>query len=75
MIIEMSPSKLAVATPCPRCGAEMTLRLVEPHPLLGASGLDRHTFHCTSCDLTRTCVIGPGPQRTGSSDRPRKAQA
>jgi DNA-directed RNA polymerase subunit M/transcription elongation factor TFIIS len=38
---------------CPKCGAMMTLRLIEP----ARPGFDVHTFECPKCYETETFVV------------------
>jgi hypothetical protein len=50
-----TPSATAATMTCPRCGALMVIRLVEP--TLPADGLERHTFKCTACSLSQGYLV------------------
>lgn len=41
--------------PCPKCGRDMALAVVIPHPI--AQQLARHTYLCAACNLTKTYVL------------------
>jgi ribosomal protein S14 len=54
-LIQPSPSIMATSTPCPQCGEQTDLKLVEPHPT--DSENENHTFECKECGLPRTYIM------------------
>ena len=37
---------------CPKCGREMTLKAILPHPII--AGMKRYAYVCAPCDRART---------------------
>ena len=42
-------------TPCPKCGTDMALKAVLPHPII--AGLKRYAYVCAPCDRARTYML------------------
>jgi hypothetical protein len=49
--------------PCPRCGTDMALKAVLPHPII--AGMKRHAYVC-ACDRARTYYQPSKPPQVGS---------
>ena len=49
--------------PCPKCGTDMALKAVLPHPII--AGMKRHAYVCT-CDRARTYYQPSKPPQVGS---------
>jgi hypothetical protein len=50
--------------PCPKCGTDMALKAVLPHPII--AGMKRHAYVCASCDRARTYYQPSRPPQVGS---------
>src|SRR5450830_2150387 len=58
--------------PCPRCGTDMALKAVLPHPII--AGMKRHAYVC-ACDRARTYYQPIKPPQVGSLFHFRPARA
>ena len=58
--------------PCPKCGTDMALKAVLPHPII--AGMKRHAYVCT-CDRARTYYQPSKPPQVGSPFHFRPARA
>jgi hypothetical protein len=60
--------------PCPKCGTDMALKAVLPHPII--AGMKRHAYVCT-CDRARTYYQPSKPPQVGSlfDFRPTRARS
>jgi hypothetical protein len=50
-----APHAAATTAPYPKCGTAMILAAITPHPI--AAKMQRHTFHCTKCNQTKTYML------------------
>jgi hypothetical protein len=50
--------------PCPKCGRDMALKAVLPHPII--AGMKRHAYVCAPCDRARTYYQPSKPPQVGS---------
>ena len=58
--------------PCPKCGTDMALKAVLPHPII--AGMKRHAYVC-ACDRARTYYQPSKPSQVGSIFRFRSERA
>ena len=58
--------------PCPKCGTDMALKVVLPHPII--AGMKRHAYVC-ACDRARTYYQPSKPSQVGSIFRFRSERA
>src|SRR5450759_3930113 len=49
--------------PCPKCGTDMALKAILPHPII--AGMKRHAYVC-ACDRARTYYQPSKPPQVGS---------
>jgi hypothetical protein len=61
--------------PCPKCGRDMALKAVLPHPII--AGMKRHAYVCAPCDRARTYYQPSKPPQVGSlfDFRPTRARS
>ena len=62
--------------PCPKCGTDMLLAVITPHPL--SVQLARHTYLCAQCNQTKTYILPidpPEEEGSGLSLVPDRAAA
>ena len=59
--------------PCPKCGTDMALKAVLPHPII--AGMKKRAYVCAPCDRARTYYQPSKPPQVGSLFHFRPARA